>query len=50
MIITNKYILDIHIFNSWDIDCDPGFHGFFFQNNNHQAVKKMEYIYIYITW
>ena len=37
----------IYIYNSWNIDCDPGFHGFFFvAKNNHQAVKKMELIEI----
>ena len=35
----------IYIFNSWNVDCEPVFHGvFFLQNNNHQAVKNMEWI------
>ena len=37
--VMNKYILDIYIFNSWNIVCNPGFRGVFLQNNNHQAVN-----------
>ena len=28
-IIINKYISDIYMFNSWNMICDPGFHGVF---------------------
>ena len=37
-------MLDIYIFNSWNIDCDPRVSWSFLQNNNHQAVKKMKFI------
>ena len=37
-------ILDIYIFNSRNLDCDPWVSWSFLQNNNHQAVKKMKKI------
>ena len=35
------YIFKIYIFDSWNLDCDPWVSWSFLQNNNHQAIKKM---------
>ena len=33
----NKYILDIYIFNSWNLDCDSRVSGSFFFQNLHET-------------
>ena len=38
--IINKYILDIYIFNSRNIDCDPGFHGVFCKTTIIRELRK----------
>ena len=46
----NNYILDIYIFNSWNLDCDPRVSWrFFFFLQNDNPVYIYIYIYIYIT-
>ena len=42
IMIIDKYILGIYIYNSRNLDCDPYVSWSFLQSNNHKAVKKMK--------
>ena len=53
MIIINKYVLAIYTFNSWNIVCNPGFHGVFFfcKTTIIRQLRRWNliiYVYIYI--